>query len=299
MFGFYYQLFNQLLYFKLVEKNAYFHGLWGPGSATFLAMCTQFSKCLRESSSASRAHALYMLSTMYNGRRKVFQASSSNPRLIGVLGPTSVLALPLVRTTDVPEEIWKFAIIDLPIVDFVPLGSDGELVAGDPGGLQFAPATTLEKARAAIKPTMPSKKWTVHPSMNVFFGSEQGDGVVMAARCGGRLVGWFNPLAADVVFLSPAYLRDSKYESQICDEVLNAFDIDDEQWQAGKVGQPVSGQPGFQFGVVHSRGSPELRYAAVGFYAGSGEEIVIVGSADQFGVAFERLEVQESGIVIS
>lgn len=148
---------------------------------------------------------------MYNGRRKVFQAKSPNPRLVGILGPISVLALPLVRTTDVLKDIWKLAIIDLPIVDFVAVGGDGELMAGDAGGLQFVPATAFDKAELAVKPDMPSNKWTVHTSVSILFGSEQGDGVVMAARCGGRLVGWFNPLAADIAFLSVAYVQNSKH----------------------------------------------------------------------------------------
>lgn len=58
VFGFYYRLFEPLLSFKLVEEGAFFHGIWGSGSTTFLAICTQFSRSLRRPEGVSRAHVL-------------------------------------------------------------------------------------------------------------------------------------------------------------------------------------------------------------------------------------------------
>lgn len=240
-----------------------------------------------------------MLATMYNGRRKIFLANSSMARLVGVLGPISVLALPLVRTTDLPEEICRFAIVDLPIVDLLPDSSDGELMAGGGGGITFTLARDVDGAETTVEHVSPSMKWTVHPSMSMLFGSEQGGGVVMAARCDGRLVGWFNPLAADITLLSDAYIHESRYEQGFFDGKVHGFVVKDEHWQKGCVRRPDEGSEGQQFGIVHSRGSPELRYAATGFFAEVGEEVAIVRSAEEFGAAFGRVEGQDRGMVIA
>jgi hypothetical protein len=116
----------------------------------------------------------------------------------------------------------------------------------------------------------------------------------MAALCGKRLVGWFNPLAADISFLSSAYLRESRSE----DDVV-AFEVKDEHWVNGEALQPDPGHVDFAFGVVHSHGSPSLRYAAAGFYAETGEEVVVARSASEFSGAFGRIEAQGQGIVIA
>lgn len=75
---------------------------------------------------------------MYNGCCKLFNVNSSLPRLADILSPISVLTMPLIRTTDIPEEIWTKALVDLPVVDLITDKSDGELLAGDDDGLVFA-----------------------------------------------------------------------------------------------------------------------------------------------------------------
>ncbi|CAN9308526.1 unnamed protein product [Alternaria sp. RS040] len=294
MFGFYYQLLRQLLSFDLVETEAFFHGIWGAHSTTFLAMCTQLGRCLRSDDKVSRAHILYVLAAMYNGRRKVFNTTSTLPRLVGILGPISVLALPLIRTTDDPKEISRIAVVDLPIVDLTADSTDGDLMATDGGGLQFNYPTELDLARTIVTSPGPTRRWNVQPYMSIALGGEDTSGVVMAARCGKRLVGWFNPLAADVSFLSSAYLTESYSE-----ETVVAFEVRDEHWEAGKILQPNPNQPGSEFGVVHSHGSSSLRYAAAGFYAERGEEIAIARTASEFSGAFDRVQAQDQGIVIA
>jgi hypothetical protein len=137
IFGFYYQLLRQLLSSDLVENTAFFHGIWGAHSTTFLAICTQLRRCLRSDEKISRTHILYVLAAMYNGRRKIFNTTSALPRLVGVLGPISVLALPLVHTTDELKEISRITVVDLPIVDLVADSADGDLMTSDGGGLHF------------------------------------------------------------------------------------------------------------------------------------------------------------------
>jgi hypothetical protein len=296
IFGFYYELLRKLLSFDfdLVETLAFFHGIWGIYSTTFLAMCTQLGRCLRRDERASRAHILYLLAAMYNGRRKIFNTSSTLPRLVGVLGPISLLTLPLIHTTDDPSKICKIAVVDLPIVDLSADNADGDLMASEGGGIGFESASEHYPTTTVVQPTSPTHEWTVHPYMSIALGGQNTSGVVMAARCGKRLVGWFNPLAADVSFLSSAYLTRSYSEEEVV-----AFEIQDEHWEAGKALQPDPDCPGFQFGVVRSHGSPSLRYAAAGFYAEKGEEVAIARSSSEFCGAFDRLQAQDRGIVIA
>ncbi|KAF2654421.1 hypothetical protein K491DRAFT_679687 [Lophiostoma macrostomum CBS 122681] len=296
VFGFYYGLLGKLICLDLADATAYFRGIWGKQSTTFLAMCTQFSNCLRRESKVSRAHVLYLLSAMYNGRRKVFNANLSMPRLVGVLGPISVLVLPLIRTTDVPEEIWKIAIVDLTIVDLVSDNRDGELLTSDGGGIQFLVADEApDVVVTSIQQGGSTSKWTVNPHMNILFSGEESSGVVMAARCDGRLVGWFNPLAADILFLSSAYTK-SAYEEE---GEINAFEVKDEDLRAGKAYQPDLSRDGHKFGVVLSNGSAALRYATAGFYGEIGHEVAIAKTRNELYGAFGRLEAQGQGMIIS
>ncbi|OSS53240.1 hypothetical protein B5807_02964 [Epicoccum nigrum] len=298
LFGFYYQLLRNVLSFDLTEPSAFFHGIWGTRSTTFLAMCTQLGCSLRRSERASRAHVLYVLAAMYSGRRKVFKPESPIPRLVGVIGPISVLAMPLVRTTDNPEEISKIAVVDLPIADLSADTNEGDLMASDGGGIAFVLARHAGRDLEDIKITDPKAKWVVSPHMAVALESGSTSGVVMAARCGTRLVGWFNPLAADMAFLGPAYLKEWRSEIDR-DAKRTGFEVRDEDWQSGRVPRPDPGSDGYGFGVVQSHNSPTLRYAASGFYGELGEEVVIARSADEFYGAFDRTEAQGQGILIT
>jgi hypothetical protein len=167
-------------------------------------------------------------------------------------------------------------------------------MAGEGGGLSFEYPSGHNNTTAIVQPTRSAHEWTVHPYMSVALGGQNTSGVVMAARCGKRLVGWFNPLAADISFLSTAYLT----KSYSAEEVV-AFEVQDEHWQAVKTLQPHPDRPGFQLGVVHSHGSPSLRYAAAGFYAEKGEEVAIARFASEFSGVFDRLQAQDRGIVIA
>lgn len=297
VFGFYYGLLQPLVSLEYVnDKEAYFRGLWGSGSTTFLAMCTSFSKALQDEDKVSRTHVLHMLATMYNGRPKLYNGNSSRP-LLGVLGKVSVVAMPLIHTSDVPSELSKFAVLDLPIVHLVP-ESDGELYASPCWSIKTHRTDAPVKDIIACKVT---KKWSVHSSMaSVFAGNIPG--VVMAARCEGRLAGWFTPVAADTIFLSEAYQNNAGNEEDTSNEdndraTVKGFQVVDSHWQAGSI--PVPRLDEFDcnaYGFVQSRGCAALRYAAAGFYAGMSEEVVV--SNGDIETAFGRIEAQEQGIVI-
>jgi hypothetical protein len=123
-------------------------------------------------------------------------------------------------------------------------------------------------------------------------------GVVMAARCGERLVGWFSPTAADAMFLSEAYCRkrhDDDGESNF-ERCSVSFEVSDEDWQKG-CAKRVEGDEEETVGLVHSLGCPALRYAAAGFYGEIGEELAIV--TDDVEAAIGRVQLANSGIVIA
>jgi hypothetical protein len=251
VFGFYYALIESLVSTEFVQKDAYFRGLWGYGSTTFLAMCVEFGDLLRREGRVSRAHVLYMLSTMYNARQKPFSVLSSARGLLGILGSVSVLSRPLLRTTDDPKEISSFVLTDLPILDLMS-DSDGELFAGIGGGIAF----DFDHVRAQpseVQPRGPNKEWSLHAKMGLLFGDGQ-QGVVMAARCAGRLIGWFNPLAADIAFLSSVY-QDRRHDGEdgyVDRPTFIGFEIDDSDWQEGSLLKPFAHSIKSFVGLVQS-----------------------------------------------
>lgn len=294
--GFYYRLLKPLLMFDGVSSDAFFRGVWGYGSTTSLAAFTEFNYTLRSHGSVTRTHVLYILSMMYGGRTQRFSPESSASGLLGVLGPISIIAMPLHKVTDIPQEIAMFAFADLPIIDLAS-DADGELYAGKGCDVQF---THPPFGPEDILPHGPEGKWTAHAKMSMLFG-ETRPGVVMAARCNGRPVGWFSPLAADVTFLSAAYQqeRHTGEVGYVDSTRVRGFSVRDEHWQKGcpllatavqdKVAEP---------GVVHSKGNAVLRYAATGIYASVGEEVAI--ATDDIDLAVGRIKGQDiSGIVIA
>jgi hypothetical protein len=236
-----------------------------------------------------------MISSMFNGRTKPYVEGSSRRGLVGILGSISVVTLPLMRAVDTPSEIFKFMLCDLPIIDLAP-ENDGEIYAGTGSGIRFDNEPILQ---SNIIPRAPSKKWTMHAKMGVKFAGSS-NGVIMAARCDGRLVGWFNPLVADVLFLTTAYCAQEGEQSIVDhDEPTSvlAVEVKDNDWQRGIVPRPARQDAPDGFIVVHSLGCPVLRYAATGFFGNAGDEIAI--STGDVSFAYGRMELQESGVIIA
>ena len=138
-----------------------------------------------------------MLATMYDGRPKLYSPNTSSTGLIGILGTISVLALPLLCTTNVPEKIARFAIVTLPVIDL--MSDSRELYSRQYQSVHFIRAANSPPK--LITSRGPKKTWSVHAKLGKLFGEESND-VMMAARCDGKLVGWSGPLAADFTFLS-------------------------------------------------------------------------------------------------
>ena len=294
VFGFYYALLEPLVSFEYVQQDAYFRGLWGYGSTTFLGICAHFAWTVQDSRSISRTQILYMLATMYDGRPKPYSPNTSSTGLIGILGTVSVLALPLLCTTDIPEKIARFAVVTLPVIDL--MSDSRELYSRQYQSIDFIRAAVSPPRQ--ITPREPKKTWSVHAKLGKLFGEESND-VMMAARCDGKLVGWFGPLAADFTFLSSCYQNPRNVEESGSedDSIFNGHEILDEHWQNDQVLRPVQEDFDGQFCIVHSRGSAALRYAAAGFFGNAGEEVGI--ASDDVSAAFGRLEAQGAGIVVA
>jgi hypothetical protein len=288
LFGFYYRLFEDLISIE-AREDAYFRGSWGLRSNHFLTACVGFGDTFVSTGKVSRTHILYMLSTMYDGRSKIYSSQGSPPGLIGVLGNISILSNSLLRTTDNPRTIASFTIVDLPLVDLMS-DPNGELYASKNTNNRFFAANSAQGFQAQeIRPGGPPHDWSVHPKMGIFSGEDQ-TGIMMAARCSGTLVGHFSPLAADVAFLSPCYQspRHKNEPGWVDQSTIKAIEIRDDHWQKGIIPRPVPDtNQSFTVLAIHSKDCPPLRYAATGIYTEAREEVVI--ATDDIEAAFRRV----------
>lgn len=295
VFGFYYKLLDQLIVLDQVEETAYFRWIWGHGSTLFLSMCSELAKAFRRGK-VSRTHLLFLLSAMYDGRQIPYMDQSSKRGLIGILGTISVLTLPLLRVTDQRSDVAKFAFVDLPVIDLVP-EANGELYSGE---VQYIDFFSSDLPPKMITPRNPDTRWpwSVHAKMGMLVDG-QTRGVMMAVRCGGSLVGYFGPLAADVAFLSEAYVaKRHEADPDYIDEIIvKGFEITEDDWKKGCVQKPIMQEHWEQIVVVHSRGNALLRYAASGIFASSYEELAIV--TDDIDAAVGRVQGQGCGVIIT
>ena len=311
MFGFYYRLFDDLIS-ENVREDAYFRGSWGLHSNHFLTACVGFGDTLISAGKVSRTHVLYMLSTMYDGRDKIYSAQGSPPGLIGVLGNISVLSNTLLRTSDDPRTIASFTIVDLPLVDLIS-DNNGELYASKATDTHFFATTSVEGFRVReIRPRRSLQAWSVHPKMGLFSGEDQ-TGVMMAARCSGTLVGHFSPLAADVAFLSSCYQypRHDNETGWVDQSTIRAIEVRDDHWQKGIVPRPVQDTTeSFLVLAIQSKDCPPLRYAAAGIYTEARQEVAIatddieaavgrVAGQNSDEVLFGQIEPRYAGVVIA
>ena len=258
----------------------------------FISICIQFAQEFWERGrSVSRTHVLYMLATMYGGWQEMYSKASSKTGLLGVLGSISVLSASLLRVTDVPEEIAKFAVVDIPIIDLMSETNE-ELYACKDTIMDFFVDWSEP---ADVVPMGPAGRWSVHAKMGVIVGSDA-PGVSMAARCNGRLVGWFSPLAADIAFLNTTYVTKRGEDQET--RTLKGHEVLEKHWLECRIHKPsiTEAAPEGQLVIVHSRGCPALRYAAAGFYNEVHEELAI--ATDNIDIAFGRVDVQRPAVII-
>lgn len=187
------------------------------------------------------------------------------------MDPISVLTIPLLRPTDIPDEIVYFAVVDLPVIDL--LSDFDELYYGYSSGIAFTPAGGPQNQ---ITPHGPTKPCSVLAKLGKFFG-EARSGVMMAARCDGRLVGWFGPLAADFTSLSSCCQRERHKDEPGLENnsVIHGYEFKDEDWQNCLTPRALLETSEEQTSVFHSHGCAALRHAATGFLANAEEEIAI------------------------
>lgn len=75
LFGLYYRLFEDLISIE-VREDAYFRGIH---SSHFLTACVGLGDTLASAGKVSRTQVLYKLSTMYDGRSKIYSPQGSPP----------------------------------------------------------------------------------------------------------------------------------------------------------------------------------------------------------------------------
>lgn len=75
--------------------------------------------------------------------------------------------------------------------------------------------------------------------------------MVMIASGGERLIGGFNPLAADISFLSTAYVCPGVGEDDDPNKRFEVFEVRDEHWLKARARRPGEGSRGFEVEIVH------------------------------------------------
>ena len=271
VFGYWYQLLKPWVSMEYVKHEVYFYGVWGYRDTYLLVMlraaATHFRLGLaRPHDGLSREELLHVLAAMFAGRAK---HNVHRPRkksvilthgMVAVLDQISIVAMSLLKPSDQAQQQARFAVLSLPLVTLVP-DRDGELWTGDAAGIQFR---TCANASQQLTRRVPREEWSVHPKMTTIDGRLSG--VVLMVRCGGVAVGILNPDDADATLLRAQENRTGHLGSKEpgIGPPQSFLDTFEEHFQKGAVFRPISRG---DLVLVHSNGSPVMRYAAAGFYA--------------------------------
>jgi hypothetical protein len=132
VFGYYYRLLEPVISFEFAEKGSYLRSVWGFRDKFLLDMCSRFAMYYQRTASVDRTTILRMIATMYAGRQ-IDSPNAPSKGLMAIIGYTSILSMPLLRASDDPKDISKFAVVTFPILDLHQEG-DGELFAGSSSG---------------------------------------------------------------------------------------------------------------------------------------------------------------------
>ena len=278
VFGYWYELLNPWVSLDYIEQEVYFYGVWGYRDTYLLSRLRTTATSLRHSltklhDGLSREQMLYVLGTMFAGRSN---HRSERPRkekpilthgMMAILDKISIVSMSLLKVSDEAQEQTRFAILSMPLINVVP-DRDGELWTGDAKGIDFS--TSVNGSQQVIR-RKPREHWSVHPKMTAV-GGRLSD-VVMMARCGGVVVGIFNPRDADAALLRAQENR-SGHLTQVSSGIgppKRYLDVLEQNFQKGVVFRPT--REG-DVVVVHSQGSPIMRYAAAGFYAKESHTVI-------------------------
>jgi len=292
VFGFYYQLTGPLLCHDFSDGEGYVRTVWGFRDKYLLDMCARFAQdCRRSPEGTNRTMLLRFLATMYAGRQAQ-PPNAPSSGLMAVLGSISIISLSLLRPTSDPADLAKIAIVTLPVLELLQEG-DGELFAAEEGGSDIEYRIPARKEMQPVSARGPSAKWSVHAKMGVLV-AERLTGVVMAARCAGRLVGAFSPLRADITQIgahgsSPC---PASQGGQARPSSIRAFETTEHDFKDGYLARPVI--PG-DVVVVQSFQCPAMQYAAGGLYVGWKIAFAVDGDLE---AAVARLE-GDVGVIIT
>lgn len=304
VFGYWYCLLDPWVSRDYLEAETYFYGVWGYRDTYLLVSLRTAATHLRlglkkHNEGLARETMLSILSTMFAGRAK---DRAERPKrqmpilthgIVAILDKVSIVSMSLLKVSNDAQQQARFAIVSLPIIPIMP-NSEGEVWTGDASGISSQPC-----AHSTQQPTrkLPKEKWSIHPKMTTTGGRISN--VVMMVRCGGVAVGTINLAEADAVLLraqenESGHLGKLSGASLVEPGVLLSFlDTFEHDFQTGTIYRAVRRG---EIVIVHSYGSPVMRYAAAGFYAQ--EAHVVIGCTDQ-GEAVNKLKAQECGRSVS
>ena len=296
VFGYWYKLLEPWVSTAYLEKGTYLYGVWGYRDTYLLVMIRAAATQLRLGNSnltdgLSREEMLRLLGVMFAGRFKDNTGRSRKQKpilshgMVAILDRVSIVSMSLLNITDDAQQQARFAIVSLPIVNVFP-DSDGELWTGDAPGIQFqeCPSPTLQPSGK-----VPKLHWSIYPKMTTVDGRLSN--VIMMARCGGVVVGGFNPADADAALLR----AEENRSGHLClkepgiGSPLFYLNIYETHFQSGIVTRTTRRG---DIVLVHSYGSPIMRYTAAGFYA---QEAHIVIAQSSFDDAVRSIRAQMCG----
>ena len=264
--GYWYQLLEPLISIQKTHTDVYLSGAWGFKDWYLLKAIEDFSFHMRCGMSsdddissitcASREEMIRLLAAMYAGRQTdVHKPENSRLKtgLLAINGNISIIRKSLLYPTDDVDEIARFSVLLLPILDLLQ-DRDGELWAGKGTGIEFRLAPKSE-----IQPlTKVSSKmtWSLHTKRCINNGSP--GGIVPAVRCNGVYIGTVNPEDADT-----AIARGSGWATheKVNDEPMSGYTITESDFLSGSVLRPFERDA---IVLVQSQGNPVMRYAVAG-----------------------------------
>ena len=266
---------------EYVEHEVYFYGVWGYRDTYLLVMlktaAARFRLGLRSlHDGLGREDLFRVLAAMFAGRttHKVERPRKDEHiltyGLVAVLDKISIVAMSLLKPSDQAQQQARFAILSLPLVNLVP-DHCGELWTGAAAGIQFR---ACANASHQLTRRIPQEEWSVHPKMTTNDGRLSG--VVLMVRCGGVVVGVLNPADTDAALLRAQENRSrhlvfpTKSEFGPPKSYLDTFE---EHFQKSAIFRPMYRG---DLVLVHSNGSPIMRYAAAGFYASEEHMVVAI-----------------------
>ena len=323
VFGYWYKLLEPWVSMDFIEHEVYLYTVWGFRDVYLLDILRRFARKLVPKTSydesPGKVDLFRVLSVMYCGRytyephkaaRKLEPGYGNG--LMAIVDNISVVSMSLLRPSDDPDEIIRFALVPLPIIGLLP-NQNGELWAGDTAKIHFK--SCHNPAQQPIRKSS-MKQWSVHAKMSTSEGRL--GKVVMVARCDGISVGTFNPWEAEGNVLRARANHCGNWGSRMrLSKSINErrqatpsdpapgtpnlfFHVDEEQFQAGAIYRPYLHS---QLVVVQSYGCPAMRFAAAGFYSQESHVVMTGGSLEDSVAAIKEQFTQPvsrfmSGIII-